>query len=265
MEEEQGKKNDLIGTTDSLEAVGVFRCWKNFLFMIVVLSLMLLLGSFWLVDLGYMNTDETKTTIPPMASETIEDQIPAETLAETPPETLLETPVVTIDEIVEAAKQIAPAPNQPAIDESQPKKTAPLPEIKLTFKWLARFMKLINFILIPTAILYCLTILFSLKISLLGRLGGINHITRAFFLSLIFIVMLLPWQNIFGPMVTGYMFSPEKLATACADLDRADLPRNVVHYLRFVGYWFVMLAVLVFSHIRTARWTKATLRRLEII
>jgi hypothetical protein len=39
----------------------------------------------------------------------------------------------------------------------------------------------------------------------------------------------------------------------------------VVHYLRFTGYWVVVLLLAVFAQARSSRWAKATLRRLEII
>ncbi|MHC4719582.1 MAG: hypothetical protein ACYSYT_03800, partial [Planctomycetota bacterium] len=62
MNESQNKPNNLIDTTDCLEAVGVFRGWKNFSFAIVILCLLLLQGSFWLVDVGYVKTDEQCTS-----------------------------------------------------------------------------------------------------------------------------------------------------------------------------------------------------------
>ena len=39
----------LLDTTDSLEAVGVFRGWKNFMFLIVFLCLLIVQAAFWLV------------------------------------------------------------------------------------------------------------------------------------------------------------------------------------------------------------------------
>jgi hypothetical protein len=35
--------------------------------------------------------------------------------------------------------------------------------------------------------------------------------------------------------------------------------------LRFFGYWLLAMLLLIFSQLRTGRWTKATLRRLEVI
>jgi len=39
----------------------------------------------------------------------------------------------------------------------------------------------------------------------------------------------------------------------------------VIYFLRFSVYWFVVLLLLILSQVRSARWSKAILRRLEII
>ena len=121
-----------------------------------------------------------------------------------------------------------------------------------------------NFILVLSATLYCLSLLFSVKISLLGRLGGINHISRAFFISLTFLVLLLPWQELFGPVVKGAIFTAEELTCRCQS-DKGSIFGAMLFYLRFTGYWIVVLMILLFAQLRSGRWTRATLRRLEII
>jgi len=119
-------------------------------------------------------------------------------------------------------------------------------------------------VLIPTAVLYCLTLLFGLKVSLVGRLGGINHAARAFFLALIAVVLLLPWQKFFAGIVVGAMFSPEELLDA-AVAEKTDILSNAVYYLRFIGYWLLVMSLLILSQVRGARWARAILRRLEVI
>ena len=67
MDNGTNKPQNLIDTTDCLEAIGVFRCWKNLFFTITFISLLLLQGAFWYVNLGYLDTeqdkDETSTVI----------------------------------------------------------------------------------------------------------------------------------------------------------------------------------------------------------
>jgi hypothetical protein len=121
-----------------------------------------------------------------------------------------------------------------------------------------------NFVLILAAMLYCLTLLFCLKISLIGRLGGINHICRAFFISLIMLILLLPWQRFFGGVVVGAIYTPAELDKWCT-AESTGIFDAIFHYLRFTGYWLLIILLLIFSQLRSSRWTKAILRRLEVL
>jgi hypothetical protein len=239
MNEDQNLQKNLVDTTDCLEAIGVFRGWKNFLFVIVILCLLLLQVSFWLVNTGYVKTDEE-----------VESESSA-VVAE------------DIEQINDAAKQVAAEPNQ--LTEAAPQQQQASPLFGITFKHLSWLIRFVNFVLIPTAILYCLTILFSLKVSLLGRLGGINHISRAFFLSLAFLVLLLPWQRFFGGVVAGAMYTPSELVRWYT-VETTDGTFGIIsYYLRFTGYWLLILLLLIFAQLRSTRWAKTILRRLEVV
>ncbi|MHC4751762.1 MAG: hypothetical protein ACYTFW_18040 [Planctomycetota bacterium] len=73
MNENQVSPNNLLDTTDCLEAVGVFKGWKNFFFVIIVLCLLLLQMFFLLVDTGTIKIGEQavggEPAIPCVASE----------------------------------------------------------------------------------------------------------------------------------------------------------------------------------------------------
>jgi len=243
MDENQAKPNNLLDTTDCLEAVGVFRGWKNLLFVIVISCLLLLQVSFWLVNLDYVETEkETKSDSSAVVAEDTE-------------------------QISEAAKQVAAEPNKPveAVPQQPQKQQTGLHSFAITFERLAWLIRFFDFVLIPAATLYCLTMLFSLKVSLLGRLGGINHICRAFFLSLVFVVLLLPWQRFFAGVVVGAIYTPQELLSSYTAVEAKDIFGTTLFYLRFTGYWLVVLLLLIFSQLRSARWAKAILRRLEVI
>ena len=243
MNGDQNKQGNLVDTTDYLEAVGVLRGWKNFLFVIVALCLLLLQISFWLVNTGCVKAE--KQTETPTISAEGEGAIPA-------------------PNIIEQAAQRA-ASTQPGEGTEK----APLPQAKDAFfgikikhvNWVIRFC---NFVLILAGIVYCLTMLFSIKISLIGRLGGINHICRAFFLSLVMLVLLLPWQNFFDSIVMGAIYTPDELVRWCTAASTGILD-TIFHYLRFTGLWALVVLLLIFSQLRSSRWTKAILRRLEVI
>ena len=71
MNEESNKPTNLLDTTDCLEAVGVFRGWKNFLFLVILLCLLLLQACFWLVDSGIAKDDSSVKAISAKSSQEI--------------------------------------------------------------------------------------------------------------------------------------------------------------------------------------------------
>lgn len=260
MAQEQPRTSSLVDTTDCLEAVGVIRCWKNILFIIILLSMILLLGAFAAVDLKWVRAEEAITMINP----------PAELVTVTEAN---EAGTVEKDRIKEAVSKLslfkkkAAEPStqsmQPAAEPNRPAQVAFAVRFELSLSHVIAIVRLLNFVLIPSAVLYCLTLLFALKISMIGRLGGINHITRAFFMSLLFVVLLLPWQVLLAPVFAGAMFTPGELLVAC----QAEKTRiaSISFYLRFVGYWLLVVLLLLTSQMRSMRWARATLRRLEVI
>jgi len=239
MDDQLGSGN-LLDTTDSLEAVGVFRGWKNFMFIIVLVSMLVVQGAFWLVNSG---------TVAPRSG------------TESGGETIATAPKAADANLATAA---AGDPNKPAGAAAGKSGLQKLIPFGITFKTLAKVLTFVNAVLMLAACLYFLTVMFCLKVSLIGKLGGINHISRAFFLSLFMLVLLLPWQNIFGGIVVGAIYSPAELAEGCS-APRADMVEKVLFYLRFSGYWLLILLLLILSQLRTCRWSKAILRRLEVV
>jgi hypothetical protein len=231
MNENQAKESSLVDTTDCLEAVGVFRAMKNAFFTIALASLLLLQTSFLFVTFDVVSAGDTQA-------------------------------VGGQEQIKKAAEKIIADPNQPVVLTPKAKTS----RFALKFKHLAGLIRFFNFVLILTAILYCLTMLFILKVSLLGRLGGINHICRAFFLALVFAVLIMPWQKLFPDLVLfGAMFTPAELQSACAKAGDNNLFATILHYLRFTGFWLLVMLLLIFSQLRSGRWSRAILRRLEVI
>ncbi|MHC4411836.1 MAG: hypothetical protein ACYSYU_04090 [Planctomycetota bacterium] len=251
MDENQPNSNKLLDTTDCLEAVGVFRGWKNALFVLLLLCLLFLQGSFWLVNTGYVKTTKTTAVLEDAkkGGETQQQQLKKE------------------EQIKEASEKVVADANRQA-EEQTPAKQRTIPfklEIEVKFSQLAQLIRLINFVLILAAVLYCLTLLFSLKVSMLGKLGGINHISRAFFISLVFLVLVLPWQRFFAGVIAGAIYMPAELSTSHTAVKNTDIFGEAFYYLRFVGYWLLVLALLICAQMRSRNWTKATLRRLEVI
>lgn len=294
MNENQGGSANLLDTTDCLEAVGVFKGWKNFFFIITILCILLLQACFWLVDIDLIPvppkaravlTGETPimlfSAVAEPAAQTMQDanqavseaktepNMPAvagpnqPVMAETPAESNM--PVTMTEESAEptepgvTAETAAPESAQPA-EEEQPGHFL----FGITFDHVVWVMRFVNALVILAATLYCLTTLFALKVSMLGRLGGINHITRAFFLSLLALILLLPWNKIFDGVVMGAMFTPAEMVKWLSNKP-SDMLGLALFYLRFCGYWVLVLLLLILAQIRSSRWAGAILRRLEII
>lgn len=230
MNDSQSTESSIVDTTDCLEAIGVFRAMKNAFFIIALVSLLILQASFLMVQFDWVKAGDAQ-----LAGEQAE--------------------------IKKAAEKIIVDPNKPLVTTEKEKTSI----FAITFKRLAGLMRFFNFALILSAVLYCLTMLFILKVSLLGRLGGINHICRAFFLALIFAVLIMPWQKLFPGVFIGAIFTPAELQRVCAKAVDYKLLLTILHYLRFTGFWLLVLLFLIFSQLRSGRWSKATLRRLEVI
>ena len=288
MNENQGGSNNLLDTTDCLEAVGVFKGWKNFLFVILLICILLLQVCFWLVDLDFISIpegaivpvtaeirvpiqvvtgsepnveQEAAEQVPEIIQEPVEpnqvldSQEPAET--QEPVES--DVPVESNEPIQLAAETVVTTS-----EEAEAEPAAKEFLFGVTFDHLVWVIRFVNAILILVAVLYCLTMLFSLKVSMLGRLGGINHITRAFFLSLLMLIFILPWQKVFDVVAMGAIFTPEELVKWHAE-KTGDMLDMILYYLRFTGYMVLVLLLLILSQIRSSRWAGAILRRLEII
>lgn len=253
MNENQAGPSSLLDTTDCLEAIGVFRGWKNFFFIIVVLCLLLLQICFWAVNTGYISAKGY------ICNKTLDSEAaPAVLLGKTEAAGGAGGSSKDVQDVGKAAKKVAAEQSEQAKAEMKGSLFG------ITFEHLAGAIRLINAVLILTAMLYCLTILLSLKVSLVGRLGGMNHISRAFFLSLVMLILLLPWQKIFGSMVLGAIYTPYELAK-WSSAETGSIFDIILYYLRFSGYWLLIMLLLIFSQLRSGRWTKSILRRLEVI
>src|SRR4030042_993321 len=124
MDFEQDQPKNLIDTTDCLEAISVFRGWKNFLFIVVILCLLLLQASFWLVNTGYVATEQVSCDKASAAAAGDSEQIVE--------------PAKAKEDIKKAAEQVAATPNKPAeASPQQPQSKFANLHFNIEFKHLA--------------------------------------------------------------------------------------------------------------------------------
>ena len=221
-----GDSFEVAEVTDSLEALGVFRFWKNAFLVIIIVSTLATQCSFWLVDIGLVGVD-----------------------AESGPHTVL-----PVDANASLDSRVASLPGENGQTDSY----------AVTFDHLAHVVRIANGTAIMGAILYCLTLQSCMIITVVGRLGGSRHVCRAFFLALVMLVLLLPWQHIFGSFVLGMLYRPEELIVGHA-AKTEGLFALVLYYLRFCGLWLVCMLLLLASLFKCSHWARSILRRLEII
>jgi len=276
MNEEQEGQEQLLDTTDCLEAIGAFKAMKNFLFVIALICLLLLQASFWLVDLNYVRIDEcgggeqissAYITVKPFLELAV--QVDTASQAQSSQGQITTAAQQVTKDLPGQSEVTGPeqSPAVPPIKSREPEAPAKTPRsFRINFKYVAWLIRFCNFVLIIVAMLYCLVLIFSLKISLAGRLGGINHISRAFFLSLFMLAFLLPWQKLFDDVIVGAIFTPSELLEAwCGKAQRSNIVLQTIYYCRFVVLWLVVLLLAICAQARTIRWAKASLRRLEIL
>ena len=124
-------------------------------------------------------------------------------------------------------------------------------------------IKTSNYILTFVAVIYCLVLLVGMKLSLIGQLGGLADASKAFFLSLIVMVLILPWQHAISSEIHGTLFTYEELTNSYMSLVNSDDPKQyALYYGRFVGLWGLTMLLLVAAQWRSHQAVQKIRRRL---
>jgi hypothetical protein len=129
-------------------------------------------------------------------------------------------------------------------------------------------------------------LLLILGIMLVGRLVGVSHVTGAFCWSIVFIVMLIPWQSLFSTPVNA---SPGAAGGATADVRdvripgvlytypelvqnydfdsndwKSNSPAIILHWARFAGFPVVALIILLMVQGRSGRGLRFALGEADV-
>ncbi|HBG28382.1 MAG: hypothetical protein A2Y10_11210 [Planctomycetes bacterium GWF2_41_51] len=245
MTEDAKKQDQLLETTDCLEAIGTLKSNKNLFFFVCLICLLVLQGCFWL-----MATNHVELT-------------PQE-----PNESKIDAAIKTI--FTETASPNSVDSNDPNSKAADPntnwqKYSEKLVGAKIGFNKIGWAIRICNYLLIISSIIYSMSMLFGLMISIVGRLGGISHITKAFFISLLFIVILMPWQALFRSVAIGAIFKPAELLASWQIYPDANVFSKTFIYLRFVALPVFAILLLLWAQLKSMRWAKNTLKRLGIV
>ena len=103
-----------------------------------------------------------------------------------------------------------------------------------------------KFLALVAGLLAVLTFMFAVKLSIVGRLGGIAGFMSAFFWSLILLAVVTPWQQISGgSFASGALYNFGELQRHLQQVraEGANLWDWIVHYARFIAYPVVAILI----------------------
>ncbi|MBC8379796.1 MAG: hypothetical protein H8E62_11560 [Planctomycetes bacterium] len=291
MEPTTQRPQDIVDTTDSLEAVGASKSMKNFLFLVILIGLLLPQIIFWMDRMGLVeqkactscsmrqsscpekstcpvSVEEKATPAPLALAATVDVAQEVEKVAVQVEQDKQSTQAASQEDLIILEKETDTMPAEQVAVEPETATDSEL-DVAALFGIPCRTAKVLvvvcNFFVLTGAVLYSLVLLMCLKISLTGRLGGINHIARAFFISLFLLIVLIPWQRILPGVLIGAVWLPGELLCGGWELIKSSAFWKVLFYLRFVGLWVLAMWLLLWTQVRSGKWARATLRRLGVV
>lgn len=112
-----------------------------------------------------------------------------------------------------------------------------------------------------SSVIYCLSLWMGLHIALAGRLSGLSHASKAFFLSLIFLVFAVPWQRMFHLEIHGVLFTYAQVLEAYSKIcSNDDFLQRMYYYSQFVVIWVIAVIILIAAQ-RCCRQSRKIIRR----
>jgi hypothetical protein len=239
---------------DALEAFNSFNGARNLLFwLFLLIPLLVAQAGFWTVQSGRL--DQVLIVA--------DDEAPAVETAEIAEQPKATEKPETLENKISAADDAADDK-----DEKTENITPEEPSLKSNMsesleKLIQGGIKTSNYILTFVAVIYCLVLLIGMKLSLVGQLGGLADTSKAFFLSLIVMVLILPWQHTISSEIHGTLFTYKELTNSYLSLVNSDDPKQyALYYGRFVGLWGLTMLLLVAAQWRSHQAVRKIRRRL---
>jgi len=198
---------------------------KSLLALLLVLCLLVQIASFVLVD--FVGVTEGAAKMPSAAAAPAEPEPDAEIAVDSPAET-------------QAANAAADT----------------------WFEVISLALATTKFAAVVSAGLLMLTLMFAVKISLIGGVGATAGFLGAFFWSLILLAMLVPWQQtIMSSLASGATFNMSQLLSRVwgvraglgGEEATAGFLRHAIYYARFLAYPILTLLVEVLVLLKFAR------------
>jgi len=277
-------KHSDSAAADALEAYRTFQTARSLLFWVLLVSLVGTAAVFWLVDLGVIdpaldvnldkaqqleiaNSNPITVQVLSAAAATANPRLPRNPPA--PHEAKRGFPQPEPPNVFQSPPQLV-APGWPPSSESpMPRHAAPLNDVRPPQARLEACLKLCNYLATFSALAYCLALLIGLKLALVGRLGGLADGTKAFFVALLVVVMIIPWQRMIAESIVGVTFGFGELATRHTNkMQYGDFWDYIVDYVlyygRFVGLWALSLLLLLVAQRQSCQAARQVRMRLSL-
>ena len=221
---------------DALDAFNSFSKARNlFFWFFLLIPLLLVQVAFWSVDCGGIDR-----ILLPSAQNTISEE-------EALPAGPSDAESITVEPTDESPAQI-----EDKMEDN---------EDSDSLEWLDIAVRTIlmagKFILAFAVVIYCLTLLIGMKLAIVGRLGGLAYSSKAFFLSLVVMVLILPWQHTVAADIYGALFDYQELTARYLQIQNCNhWPDYVLYYGRFVGIWSLSVILLLLAQRNSCRAIK---------
>ncbi len=149
---------------------------------------------------------------------------------------------------------------EPDEDEAEPlEPTAPMSEAEKRAMYrevTAQVLGPVRAVGLLSGLLLWVTTFVYLQIGLLGRLAGVRHVTRAFFLVLLYLATVIPWHNWFAELQFGSFYTFESMWQDYQMHRQAggeELEAMAAYYGRYAAMPALSLLLLVISGIQFSR------------
>jgi hypothetical protein len=247
------------------EAFSSIRMAKNVFWSLVLAAVLVQLASFVLVrymravDVHKMVADAAAVVRPAAPAPAVAPALAPAPAAATKPGKAAKTKPASAPVVAPAESQPASAPaTEPALATAGT--TAEPPTLAVPESTWAEILRwtlpATKFLALVVGTLLVLTLLFAVKLALIGRTGGVAAFISAFFWSLILWVVLVPWQQIYSTsMAGGALYNLTDLVNGTASLyDKQHTGADVwLYYGRFLIYPLLALALLARVQMKFAR------------
>jgi hypothetical protein len=230
---------------DALEAFNSFSGARNlFFWLFLLIPLVVVQAQFWMVDRGWTGTGQTQTYAEQAKTDNAQEPVNVE--KETPDLEKADVAAVGANDNTPAEKDACETRTSQEMDSLQ-----------------AGLIKTSNYVLTFAAVIYCLILLIGMKLALIGRLGGLAESSKALFLSLIVMVLIMPWQQVMPAGIYGTLFSYQDIIENCRQIKQMNTPQEyMLHYGRFSGLWGLTMLLLIAAQWRSCRAVRKIRRRL---